>query len=131
MFQRIIIAFKMATVLNNNFYKNWAKIYFSGFKNETNFVEINFWWFSGACNTCVKLQSRVTSSGATVNSWMIQFYFIFILFVCFVLLGFCCCCCCFGFFLFVYLFLFLERSAVFISMWEGVWWSYNQLLVRN
>ena len=32
-------------------------------------------WVLGACNTCVKLHSRVTSSGATVNSWMIWFYF--------------------------------------------------------
>ena len=29
----------------------------------------------GACNTCVRLQSRATSSGATVNSWM-NFLFI-------------------------------------------------------
>ena len=35
----------------------------------------------GAWNTCVRLQSRVTSSHATVNCWMILFYFyIFALF---------------------------------------------------
>ena len=32
----------------------------------------------GTCNTCVRLPSRITSSGATVNSWMILFYFIII-----------------------------------------------------
>ena len=39
----------------------------------------------GACNTCVRLQSRVTSSGATVNSWM-NFIHLFIYFICFLFL---------------------------------------------
>ena len=76
---------------------------------------------------------------------------ILFLFCLFVLLGFCCwcwpacwcvlsslcfCCHCFGFFLFCFfffvcLFLFLERSAVLISMWAGIGWSYNHLLVRK
>ena len=49
----------------------------------TNFKNV----FIGACNTCVRLQSRVTSSGTTVNSWMIFFiviiffYFIKFLFI--------------------------------------------------
>ena len=33
--------------------------------------------------TCVRLQFRGRSSGATFNSWMILFYFVFILFVLF------------------------------------------------
>ena len=36
-----------------------------------------------------------------------------------------------SFSLFVFLCLFLEKSAVFISMWVGVGWSYNHLLVRK
>ena len=40
----------------------------------------------GTCNTCVKLQSRVTSAGATVNSWMILFYFSLLLFLLLLLL---------------------------------------------
>ena len=36
----------------------------------------------GACNTCVKLQSRVTSSGTSVN--LLPFVFC----------CYCCCCCC-------------------------------------
>ena len=42
-----------------------------------------------ACSTCVRLlQSRVTSSSTTVNSWVILFYFCFFIFLiaCFVLL---------------------------------------------
>ena len=42
-----------------------------------------------AYNTCVRLQSRVTSSGPTVNNWMILFYFSFV---------------CFGLFSFVFVF---------------------------
>ena len=41
----------------------------------------------GACNTCVRLQPRVTSSGTTVSSWMIWFhcfYFYFFRLFCFV-----------------------------------------------
>ena len=34
----------------------------------------------GTCNTCVRLQSRVTSSGATVNSWM-NFLFIYLFYL--------------------------------------------------
>ena len=81
---------------------------------------------------------------------MIWFNFFYI--VCFVLWGFCCCfsccvlVCAFKFvlllslfwFLFVLFFFFvislvlvLERSPVFISMWVGVGWSYNQLLARK
>ena len=36
----------------------------------------------GACNTCERLQSRVTSSGATVNSRMIWFHCFYFYFVC-------------------------------------------------
>ena len=39
----------------------------------------------GTSNTCVRLQSKVTSSGARVNCWMIQFYFVCLF--CFVLLA--------------------------------------------
>ena len=56
---------------------------------------------SGACNTCVRLQSSVTSSGATVNSWMISFYFSLLLLL--LLLLFC---------LFVFLF-FLSLFFLF------------------
>ena len=36
----------------------------------------------GACNTCVRLQSKVTSSETTVNSWMIYlFIYLFIYFL--------------------------------------------------
>ena len=38
----------------------------------------------GACNTCVRLQSKVTSSETTVNSWMIYLFiylFIYLLFL--------------------------------------------------
>ena len=44
----------------------------------------------GTCNTCIRLQSRVTSSSATVNSWMIFFVFTYLIFL----------------FLFIYLFIF-------------------------
>ena len=48
-------------------------------------------------------------------------------------------CCSLFYFIFIYLFIFsfvslflvLERSAVFISMWVGIGWSYNHLLVRK
>ena len=63
----------------------------------------------GACSTCVKLQSRVTSSGATVNSWMILFYFslLSLLMLLLLLLLFCLFVLCFSFFLFDLLFLLL------------------------
>ena len=65
----------------------------------------------GACNTCVKLQSRVTSSRTTVNSWMILFYFsllLLLLFLLLLLLLFCLFACFFFlFFLFHLLFLLL------------------------
>ena len=74
--------------------------------------------------------NRVTTSGTTVNSCMIWFDLIFILFVCFVV-GFCCCCCwhvcwcvlsslcccchCLGVFLFyVFLWFFFLHLFVFI-----------------
>ena len=67
----------------------------------------------GVCNTCVRLQSRVTSSGATVNSWMILFYFswlllmLLLLFVCFFFLFF--------LFLFVW-FVFLASVGLFVDV---------------
>ena len=108
------------------------------------------------CNTSVSLQSKVTSSGGTINSCMILFclslllllfffcFFylslLFLLLACllmfafkFVLLS------CFwfvfafvlGVFFLVCSFSFLEGSADFISMWAGTRWSYNHLLVRK
>ena len=50
-----------------------------------------------ACNTCVKLQSRVTSSGATGNSWMIFFFFFFFCLFIFSFLSFACLFCLFLF----------------------------------
>ena len=38
-------------------------------------------WVLVACNECVRLQSKVTSSGAAVNSWVVLFHFILLLFV--------------------------------------------------
>ena len=100
----------------------------------------------GTCNTCVRLQSRVTSSGATVNSWMIFIYlfiyFHFILFLCiylllylfifsflsfvclFCLFLFCGCWFCFYFLLAYFLlcafnFVFFFWHAGFISLWVG------------
>ena len=115
----------------------------------------------GACNTCVKLHSRVKRSGATVNSWMILFYFSLLLlwlllllllllfclflfffshfFVWFVVLGIV------GLFADVcssslhccchcfglFLFSFIKGSPVFIWMGAGTGWSYNLLLVSK
>ena len=90
-------------------------------------------WVLVACNECVRLQSKVTSSGAAVNSWVVLFHFILLLFVCLVL--FCsrllfllivckaclfvlCCCHCFSF-----------NSFSFVSMWMRR--GYNHLLVRK
>ena len=47
-------------------------------------------------NTCVRLQSTVTSSDATVKSWMILLFFVssffcFLFFFCFVFFGCCFC----------------------------------------
>ena len=95
----------------------------------------------GTCNTCIRLQSRVTSSGATVNSWMIYlFIFSFLSFVCLFCLFlfvavdsvfifcwpiFCCVVLSLSF-----LFLFI-LSAVFISLWVGLdlnfCWSENKI----
>ena len=108
----------------------------------------------GACNTCIRLQSRVTSSGATVNSWMIFFYlFFYILFyiylfifsflslAClFCLFSFCGCWFCF-YFLLAYFWLCVLSlsffpslfilSTVFISLWVGLGlifhWSENKI----
>ena len=44
----------------------------------------------GACNTCVRLQCRVTTSGATVNSWMISLFFLIYLFYSFFFILFLC-----------------------------------------
>ena len=90
-------------------------------------------WVLGACNACVRLQSRVTSSGAAVNIWVVLFHFILLLFVYFVL--FCSlllfllivckaclfvlyCCHCFAF-----------NSFSFVSM--RVRRGHNHLLVRK
>ena len=94
-------------------------------------------WVLGSCNTCVRLQSRVTISGATINSSMILFYFYFC-YVLLLLLLFLACLLispfkfvlllsliCFIYVYFVFLFFFfsfvclfsvLEGSAFFISM---------------
>ena len=110
----------------------------------------------GACTTCVRLQLKVTTSGARVKSWMILFFwFLFFillfLFVCLfyffvlMLLLTCLLMCAFKFvlllslfwflfvcfFSFVCLFSFLEGNANSISMWAGAGWSYNHLLVRK
>ena len=101
----------------------------------------------GTCNTCVTLQSRVTSSGATVNSWMIFWccylsFFSFLSFAClFCLFLFCGCWFCFYFLLAYFLlcafkFAFFFSSlfilcAVFISLWVGLGlifcWSENKI----
>ena len=59
----------------------------------------------GACNTCVRLQSRATSSGATVNSWM-NFLFI-CLFIYFLILFLC-------IYLVIYLFILSFLSLFFL-----------------
>ena len=76
----------------------------------------------GTCNTCVRLHSRVTSSGATVNSWMIffSFYFLLILFSIF-----------FYLYLFIYLFIFsfLSFACLFcLLLFCGCWFYYFFLL---
>ena len=76
----------------------------------------------GTCNTCVRLQSRVTSSGATVNSWMIFIYlfiyFHFILFLCIYLL------------LYLFIFSFLSFVCLFcLFLFCGCWFCFYFLLV--
>ena len=66
----------------------------------------------GACNTCIRLKSRVTSSGATVNSWMIFFvftYFIFLFLFIFYFLSFACFC-------FVVDFVFIFHWRIFCAL---------------
>ena len=60
----------------------------------------------GACNTCVRLQSRATSSGATVNSWM-NFLFVY-LFIYFLILFLC-------IYLVIYLFILSFLSLFFFA----------------
>ena len=107
-----------------------------GGEHDTEVVIFSFFFFQckGVWSTMIlsarsndltyRLQSRVTSSGATINSWMIQFILFFIL-VCLFLFCccFCCCCCwpvcwcvlsslcccchCFSLFLFCFCFFFV------------------------
>ena len=101
----------------------------------------------GTCNACVRLHSRVTSSGTTVNSWIIffiycliyLFIFSFLSFIClFCLFLFCGCWFCFYFcwpfyccLLLSFSFLPLYLSAVFISVWVELGlifhWSENRI----
>ena len=81
----------------------------------------------GSCNTCVRLQYRVISPGATVNSWMIffSFYLIIYFFHSLLCLFLFCGLCAFKFHLFIFL------SAVFISLSLGLGlifsWSENKI----
>ena len=81
----------------------------------------------GTCNTCVRLHSRVTSSGATVNSWMIFFYlFIFLYFILclfiFSFLSFACLLCLFSFcdcwFCFYFLLAYFWLSVLSLSFFS-------------
>ena len=79
----------------------------------------------GACNTCVRLQCRVTTSGATVNSWMISLFFLIYLFYSF-----------FFYFIFMYLFTllfifsFLSFACLFcLVLFCGCWFCFYFLLV--
>ena len=109
-------------------------------------------WVLGICNTCARLQSRNTISGATVNRWLIFFPFFcrFIFYYgCWPIDG---CLFLFGFFwkrciLFLFwpflFFPFLEGSAILISMWSGeglilcwleknfLFWSCALILIVN
>ena len=81
----------------------------------------------GSCKTCVRLQYRVTSFGATVNSWMIffSFYLVIYFFLSLLCLFLFCGLCAFKFHLFIFL------SAVFISLSLGLGlifsWSENKI----
>ena len=73
----------------------------------------------GACNTCVRLQSRATSSGATVNSWM-NFLFIWIfiyLFFNFIFM-----------YLFSYLFIYFVLSLLVFFLLVFFLWLLNLFL---
>ena len=66
--------------------------------------------------TCVKLQSRVTSSGTTVNNWMIWFDFSYYYYCCYC--HYCCCgfVCLFFICLFFDLFVVLAIVGLFVDV---------------
>ena len=64
----------------------------------------------GACNTCVRLQSRATSSGITVNSYMFLFVCLFV----FGIVVFSYLVCLLYFILLFYLILFILLFFVFV-----------------
>ena len=79
----------------------------------------------GVCNTSVRLQSRVTSYGTRINSWMILFFFLF--FVCLV------CLCGFRFsFSFFYFFLLLLMFVVVIVFFIFIFFDLRiYILMKN